>query len=127
MNAARLPSGDRISLPFRPFAGRGAEVHPAPCRSQLQRRPSASNEMPRRSALNVNCMKGSVVAVYGLFAAADSAAAMRAWSNAAARVRRAVSTRMNSVPPAIWLRYQNRPSGSQVARTLPFETSGVVL
>jgi hypothetical protein len=32
---------------------------------------------------------------------------------------------MNSAPPAIALRYQNRSSGSQVAATVPPTTSGV--
>ena len=72
-------------------------------------------------------MNGNRAAVTGFAMAAVSAAATAAWSNAGAFVPRTASTSRNSFPLVCWLRYQNRSSGNQVARTAPFETSGVVL
>ena len=53
----------------------------------------------------------------------DSVAASLAWSKAGSRVRVTGSTRMNSVPAAVVLRYQSRSSGSQFGATLPPTTS----
>ena len=70
-------------------------------------------------------MKGNALPVYVAPAAAESPAASRVWSKAGVRVPFTGSTSMNCEPDAVVVRYQNRPSGSQVGRTEPPYTSGM--
>ena len=102
-------------------------VHTVPLTSQVQRLRSLSNENDWLSAANISCVNGSRATDTGLPIAVVSVAATAAWLKAGAFAARAGSTRMNSLPVAVTLRYQKRSPGSQLACTGPFETSGVVL
>ena len=125
MNAASLPSGDTTLLGG--VARRSPLAHCLPCTSQVQRLRSVSNEKCWRLSSNVICTNGNRVALIGRPNAVVSAAATAAWSKAGALVPPSASTSMNSLPVAIWLRYQKRSPGSQFGLTAPFDTSGVVL
>ena len=125
MKVASLPSGEATLLGG--VSGRSPLAHWAPLTSQVQRLPSASNEKRWRSVSNVIDANGRRVPLIGFPMAAVRAVATAAWSNAGAFTALTGSTRMYSVPVAVWLRYQNWSSGSQFARTAPFDTSGVVL
>ena len=86
-----------------------------------------SNENDWPLVANVSCVNGNRAAVTGRPSAVVSVVASAAWVKAGALVARAASTRMNSLPVAVTVRYQKRSSASQLACTGPLDTSGIVL
>ncbi len=130
MKAARLPSGETLELRGGAAApvAESWTVHAYAWRSHRTRRLCAFAVIERMSSENSIVWNGSRFPSKrppGI--AALSAVASREWSNADALARRAGSTSMNSEPFGRVVRYQNRPSGSQLARTPAPVTSGAVV
>src|SRR5690554_5074078 len=128
MYAAYLPSGDVTELGGAACAlPASARAHVYAARSHVQRARSATSVASPTFPEKRSSWTASAVGSTRPPVAVASAVASRAWSNAAARLPRAGSTSTYSAPDCVVVRYQNRPSSSQVGGVAVPATSGNVL